>query len=54
MPTGNDRMARERQCIHKMIVNELKIDEKIFVKPSALFANEFATVPKIIARRKIK
>ena len=47
-------MARERQTMQKIIVNEIKIQGKSFVKPSALFANEFAAVPKITASSNIK
>ena len=54
MPTGNDRIATERQNIHKTIVTALKIAGKSFVKPSALFASEFDAVPKITANTNIK
>ena len=47
-------MARERQTMQKIIVTEIKIQGKSFVKASALFANEFAAGPKITASSNIK
>ena len=40
--------------MHKIMAIELNVEGMNFVNPSALLAKEFASVPKITARSKLK